>query len=124
MFPVLDELLLEEAVSEPETTTGIPSVVEANGLTSALPPLACAKSNIKDEAPSWIPMLASKSPEFMLEPALTAKIHSALEDEKSIDPPLQVSQLLHRTFAVMMPSLTPEPSRTSMFVDVSYNGIS
>lgn len=48
----------------------------------------------------------------------------AVEAEKSIVPcpPFQLWQLLHRTFATILPPLTPEPSRRVICAVVSYWG--
>ena len=68
-------------------------------------------------------MLASVLSSFMGEPDPVAWIQDALEVEKSMLPPLQLEQLLHRMLAVMVLPSMPEPSSRAMLAEDETDGV-
>lgn len=97
---------------EPDPEEPLDGELETNGFTLALPPLAAEIGQVKGSATSCLLICALVLSEFKGEPDFTAKMKLALELEKSMDPPSQVWQLLQSTFAVILPLLTPDPSRS------------
>ena len=105
------------AVELPELVA-VPLLLETNGFTLS-PPFALAMFHVKGDALSCLLMLAERSSVFIESPDLYAYIQALEEPVKSILPPDQLLQLLHRTLAIILPFVTPDPASNSTWASVS-----